>query len=620
VTVAVNHVLQPPVVKLNSPGCNPLVICPNSDPDNRLNLAAGADGRLRGFVSDPEFSHGTMTIDWGDGTTTDAAYPPSALSCLPGSNCPFSSRPTYGFPCGVSPCPGTPLYFEFDHQYAPVPAGPPTTTYTITATANADDGLSGRSTSTATVYQQSAQAISFTPPASGVPGADLALSATGGPSGNPVIFSVDPSTASGICSVSGAQLTLIAPGSCVVDANQAGGGTYDAAPQVSKTITVLAPDVITGLSLPASGVVGDPPITLSATGGGSSSPLVFSVDPATTAGVCSVSGTALSLTGAGSCTVDANQAGDGTYADAAQVFAAIGVSRRPATIAGFILPGNGDVGTAVPLSATGSGSSEPVVFGVDPSTAAGVCSVSGNTLSLTAGGTCVVDADQQGDTEYLDAPTVQQTMTVLRPQSITFTSPASAVTGGTYRPTASATSGGTVQFAIDTTSSAGTCSISLGVVSFTGVGSCIVDASQPGDAVWAAAPQVRRSMTVMYGFGGYLTPAARGAVKHTASTIPVRFTLTNAAGRQIRASVAAALAAAGKVQVTLAGPGIAPVTTTCGWDRFAGVFLCNIKTPTAVRTGRSNPYTISATEKIGDAVVLAIPIGRALNPTTIYFK
>jgi hypothetical protein len=619
VTVAVDHVLQPPAVTLNSSGCDPLLVCPFADPDNRFNLAAGADGRLRGFVSDPEFSHGTMTIDWGDGTTTTAVYPPSALACLPGSGCPFSSRPTYGFPCGVSPCPGTPLYFEFDHQYGPVPAGPPTT-YTITATANADDGLSGHSTSTATVYQPPAQAIDFTPPASGVAGTDLALSATGGGSGNPVIFSVDPSTASGVCSVSGAQLTLIAPGSCVVDANQAGDGTYGAAPQVSKTITVLAPDVITGFSLPASGLVGDPPITLSATGGGSSSPVVFSVDPATTAGVCSLSGTALSLTGAGSCTVDANQAGDGTHGDAAAVFATIGVSQRPATITRFILPLKGHVGDAVPLSARGSGSSTPVVFSVDPSTAAGVCSVSGNTLSLTAGGTCVVDADQPGDTEYLDAPTVQRTMTVLTPQSITFTPPASAVIRGRQRLTASATSGRTVQFAVDTTSGAGTCSISHGVVSFTGVGSCIVDARQPGDATWAAAPPVQRSITVMYGFGGYLNPVPGGAVKSTASTIPVRFTLTNAAGRQISSSVAAALAAAGMVQVTLAGPGIEPVTTSCRSDAVAHVFLCNINTPPAVRTGRLNPYTISATEKIGDAVVVAIPIGGAVNPATIYFK
>jgi hypothetical protein len=105
-----------------------------------------------------------------------------------------------------------------------------------------------------------------------------------------------------------------------------------------------------------------------------------------------------------------------------------------------------------------------------------------------------------------------------------------------------------------------------------------------------------------------------------ASTFLVRFTLTNAAGRQISSSVAAGLAAAGKVQVTLAGPGIQPVTTTCRWNPVADVFVCNIKTPTAVRTGRSNPYTISATEKIGNAVVVAFPIGRALNPASIYFN
>ncbi len=283
-----------------------------------------------------------------------------------------------------------------------------------------------------------------------------------------------------------------------------------------------------------------------------------------------------------------------------------------------MLPLKGHVGDAVPLSATGSGSSTPVVFAIDPSTAAGVCSVSGNTLSLTAGGGCVVDADQPGDTEYRDAPTVQRTITVLRPQSITFTPPASAVTRGTLTLTASATSGGTVQFSIDTTSRAGACSVSHRVVSFTAVGSCIIDARQPGDATWAAAPQVRRSITVMYAFGGYLDPVAGGAVKR-ASTVPVRFTLTNAAGRRVSSSVAAALAAAGKVQVTLAGPGILPVRTPCTWNPVADFFVCNIKTPTAVRTGRVNQYTISATEKIESAVVVAIPVARAFNPATIHF-
>jgi PKD repeat protein len=85
------------------------------------------------------------------------------------------------------------------------------------------------------------QTISFTAPASGVVGGTATLTATGGASGNPVVFSVDPSTAAGICWVSGrtgATVTYTGVGLCVIDANQAAGNGYAAAPQVTQTITV----------------------------------------------------------------------------------------------------------------------------------------------------------------------------------------------------------------------------------------------------------------------------------------------------------------------------------------------------------------------------------------------
>src|SRR5206468_8032380 len=50
------------------------------------------------------------------------------------------------------------------------------------------------------------------------------------------VCSSDP-TAS-ICTVSGSTVTGVAVGSCVVAANQAGNTTYNAAPQVTQTITV----------------------------------------------------------------------------------------------------------------------------------------------------------------------------------------------------------------------------------------------------------------------------------------------------------------------------------------------------------------------------------------------
>jgi hypothetical protein len=69
--------------------------------------------------------------------------------------------------------------------------------------------------------------------------APFTVSATGGGSGNPVTFST-PSTA---CSVnshnnSTATVTVVSHGSCEVDANQAGNGSYSAAPQVSRSFTI----------------------------------------------------------------------------------------------------------------------------------------------------------------------------------------------------------------------------------------------------------------------------------------------------------------------------------------------------------------------------------------------
>ena len=53
------------------------------------------------------------------------------------------------------------------------------------------------------------QAIAFTPPTLGIAGQSATLSATGGPSGNPVVFSVDPSSGPGVCSVTGTDGTTL---------------------------------------------------------------------------------------------------------------------------------------------------------------------------------------------------------------------------------------------------------------------------------------------------------------------------------------------------------------------------------------------------------------------------
>ena len=86
-----------------------------------------------------------------------------------------------------------------------------------------------------------AQTINFSqPPNTLVTAGPVRLTATGGGSGNPVIFT---SSTPGICTTggsTGATVALRAIGTCVINANQAGNGSYNAAPQVRRSFRVTA--------------------------------------------------------------------------------------------------------------------------------------------------------------------------------------------------------------------------------------------------------------------------------------------------------------------------------------------------------------------------------------------
>ena len=72
-------------------------------------------------------------------------------------------------------------------------------------------------------------------------------------------------------------------------------------------------------------------------------------------------------------------------------------------------PNGAIVGGTYTVSATGGGSGNAVTF---TSLAPTVCSVAGNVVSLDAGGTCTIAADQAGSAGYLAAPQVTQSFDV----------------------------------------------------------------------------------------------------------------------------------------------------------------------------------------------------------------
>jgi ribosomal protein S11 len=125
------------------------------------------------------------------------------------------------------------------------------------------------------------------------------------------------STTPSVCSVSGATLTLAGVGTCTVAASQAGNSTFAAAVPVSNSFSVaaapLTAQTIT-FNSPGDQTVGVPASLVATASSGLT--VAFA---STTLGVCTVSGTALTLVSAGSCTVNASQAGNGTFAAAAVV-------------------------------------------------------------------------------------------------------------------------------------------------------------------------------------------------------------------------------------------------------------------------------------------------------------
>jgi RHS repeat-associated protein len=108
--------------------------------------------------------------------------------------------------------------------------------------------------------------------------------------------------------------------------NSSNGYATVSSPATAETVT-QAPQSITFTS-PSSATYGSGPITLSATGGASGNPVTFSLS----SGPGSLSGNQLTISGAGTITVIANQAGNTNYSAATATTQSITVSKAALTI------------------------------------------------------------------------------------------------------------------------------------------------------------------------------------------------------------------------------------------------------------------------------------------------
>jgi hypothetical protein len=174
---------------------------------------------------------------------------------------------------------------------------------------------------TLTLAALRAQTISFDPIANRTWGAPGFVPSATASSGLPVSFSV-----SGACILINEVVYATSGGSCTVTASQPGGLNFNPAPDLSRTFTIAR--VGQSITFPPLGTkrFGDPDFVVSAFSG-SGLPVSFGAS-----GSCSVNGVIVHLTGSGSCTITASQAGDANWEPAPAVSQTFAIERAVQTI------------------------------------------------------------------------------------------------------------------------------------------------------------------------------------------------------------------------------------------------------------------------------------------------
>ncbi len=223
------------------------------------------------------------------------------------------------------------------------------------------------------------------------------------------------------------------------------------------------------------------PLTLSASAS-SGLPVSFEL----VSGPASLSGNTLTLTGTGSITVRATQAGDATYAAATAVDVSFNVTAATATIS------FGEV------NFTYDGTPKPVTVSTTPAGLAVSVTYATAPDAPTAAGSYAVVATISA-ANYTGSATT--TLVIAQAtQTITFTGPADQPFGSTpLTLNATATSGLPVTFAV----TQGPATLAGNTLTLAGAGTITLTASQPGNTNYAAASDVVRSFVVTGNFASF---------------------------------------------------------------------------------------------------------------------
>ena len=304
--------------------------------------------------------------------------------------------------------------------------------------------------------------------------------------------------------------------------------------------------------------------------------------------ICSIASGVVTFNAAGSCVIQYNQAGNASYAAATQVTETLTIGQGSQSIT-FGSLSNRTLGSGTYSISASSSSSLSVAF---TSATTSVCTVATTTITLVTAGTCTINANQAGNTNYLAATQVQQSFTIA--PALLITTPSGASLQGTYN----------TAFTSLTISSSG----GAGTNSFSATGSLPTGVSLSSAGVLSGTPSIAGdfSLTVT-------VTDANGATATTSS-----FTISIAKGVSSISISAPAYTFTGSPQgpdsVTTSGSAGAVTYAYAG--RGSTTYASSSTKPTNVGT-----YTVTATlaadsnfASVSATADFAITAGSALTP------
>jgi hypothetical protein len=371
----------------------------------------------------------------------------------------------------------------------------------VTVASDANYNSASSSDFTVTFNKKSQSAISWvgTVPSSVDYLGTATLAISGGSGTGSVVY--EPSLSS-TCRVASNILTVGDAGStCEIVVTKLADSNYYSTDLVARTFTVNKINQANTLAFSnANTMVYGETLSLLATGGSGNGAITYSVTSAGTTG-CSIATSTLSVTASGSCAISASRAASANYnATSSPATMTIVVSKASQTLQFTSnVPSTPIAGDLYVVAASATSGLAPTY-----SILSGNCSISASSVTFTGSGNCVIRAAQSGDSQYLAATSITQTVSVgTRNQTLTFTSATNAILAKTYSDSAfviearSTESEAEITYSLGSGTTNSACAVTTyGLVTIRSVGVCEIEVDSASTMAFAAASTITKTIQV----------------------------------------------------------------------------------------------------------------------------